>query len=64
MNIPRLSERLECTIYQRRLELELAEVKPDLDMVRNAAAEIKASTRLRKVLGVSNILMDESFILK
>ena len=54
MHIPRLSERLECIIYRRRLELELAEVKPDLDIVRNAGAEVKASKRLRRVLGVSD----------
>lgn len=65
MRIPRISERLECTIYGRRLELELAEVRPDLDMVRNAAAEIKASKRLRKVLGtvlvVGNTLNGSTF---
>ncbi|KIM29475.1 hypothetical protein M408DRAFT_8151 [Serendipita vermifera MAFF 305830] len=48
-----------------RLELELAEVRPDLDMVRNAAAEIKASKRLRKVLGtvlvVGNTLNGSTF---
>jgi hypothetical protein len=54
MHISRLSERLECVIYRRRLDFELAEVKPDLNMVRNAGAEIKASKRLRRVLGVSD----------
>lgn len=52
MNIPRLSERLECMAYRRKLELELAEVKPDLDMVRNAGAEVRNSERLKKVLSV------------
>jgi diaphanous 1 len=53
MHIPRLAERLDCLIYRRKLELELAELKPDLDMVRNAAAEVKGSKKLKQVLGVS-----------
>ncbi|PVF96346.1 FH2-domain-containing protein [Serendipita vermifera] len=52
MHIPRLSERLDCLIYRRKLELELAELKPDLDMVRNAGAEVKGSKKLKQVLGV------------
>lgn len=39
-------------IFRRKLELELAEVKPDVDMVRNAAAELKASSRFKRVLRV------------
>jgi len=52
MSILRLPERLECMLYRRKLELEIAEVKPDLDMVRNASAELKTSPKLKQVLSV------------
>jgi diaphanous 1 len=39
-------------LYRRKLELEIAEVKPDLDMVRNAGAELKTSPKLKQVLSV------------
>lgn len=52
MTIHRLSERLECMVYRRKLELEIAEVKPDLDMLRNAGAEVKGSLKFKQVLGV------------
>lgn len=51
--IPRLAERLDCMLYRRRLELEIAEVKPDVDMVRNAGAELRSSVKFKKVLSVS-----------
>jgi diaphanous 1 len=62
MHIPRLSERLECVIYRRKLELELTETLPDLNMVRNAGAEIQGSKRLKRVLGVSDTNNDQRFI--
>jgi diaphanous 1 len=53
MVIPRLTERLDCMLYRRRLELEVAEVKPDVDMVRNAGAELRSSVKFKQVLSVS-----------
>jgi len=53
MVIPRLVERLDCMLYRRRLELEIAEVKPDVDMVRNAGAELRSSVKFKQVLSVS-----------
>ena len=53
MVIPRLAERLDCMLYRRRLELEIAEVKPDVDMVRNAGAELRSSIKFKQVLSVS-----------
>ena len=53
MVIPRLTERLDCMLYRRRLELEIAEVKPDVDMVRNAGAELRSSLKFKQVLSVS-----------
>jgi len=52
MVIPRLAERLDCMLYRRRLELEIAEVKPDVDMVRNAGAELRSSVKFKQVLSV------------
>src|SRR5260370_36705225 len=40
-------------LYRRRLELEIAEVKPDVDMVRNAGAELRSSIKFKQVLSVS-----------
>ena len=53
MTIPRLSERLECLIYRRKLEVEIEELRPELNIVRNASQELRSSLRLRKVLQVS-----------
>ncbi|KAJ3551751.1 hypothetical protein NM688_g4527 [Phlebia brevispora] len=55
MTIPRLSERLECLIYRRKLEVEIEEIRPELNIVRNASQELRASLRLRKVLQASDI---------
>ena len=53
MVIPRLTERVDCMLYRRRLELEIAEVKPDVDMVRNAGSELRSSVKFKQVLTVS-----------
>lgn len=52
MTIPRLSERVECMLYRRKLEVEVEEVRPELNIVRNASQELRASSRFRKVLQV------------
>ncbi|KAG8843928.1 hypothetical protein FRB91_002996, partial [Serendipita sp. 411] len=51
MVIPRLAERLDSMIYRRKIELDIAEIKPDLEMVRHAAVEVKGSVKLKQVLG-------------
>ncbi len=56
MTIPRLSERLDCLIYRRKLEVEIEELRPELNIVRNASQELRTSLRLRKVLQVSSVL--------
>ena len=53
MTIPRLSERLECMLYRRKLELDMEEIRPELDMVHRASRELKASNRFKQVLQVS-----------
>ena len=52
MIIPRLPERMECMLYRRKLELDIAEVRPELDIVHNAAKELRTSTRFKAVLQV------------
>jgi len=52
MTIPRLSERLECMIYRRKLDLEIAEIRPELNILRNASYEVRHSDRFKQVLQV------------
>ncbi|TFY71361.1 hypothetical protein EVG20_g1662 [Dentipellis fragilis] len=65
MDIPRLAERLDCMIYRRRLELDIEELRPELDIVRNAARELKSSLRFKRVLqavlSIGNALNGSSF---
>lgn len=39
-------------IYRRKSELEVAEIRPELDIVRDAARELQSSARLKQVLKV------------
>ena len=52
MSIPRLSQRLECMVYRRKLEIEIEEIRPDLNIVRNASRELRSSLRFKAVLQV------------
>jgi len=65
MTIPRLSERLECMLYRRKLEIEIEEVRPELNIVRNASHELRASVKFKQVLqailAVGNALNGSSF---
>lgn len=55
MNIPRLSGRLDCMIYRRKLELEIEEIRPELDIIRNAARELRSSSGFKRVLQVLSL---------
>lgn len=65
MTIPRLSERLECMIYRRKLDLEIEEIRPELNILRNASQELRQSIAfkqvLQAVLAVGNALNGSSF---
>ncbi|KAK7695397.1 hypothetical protein QCA50_000033 [Cerrena zonata] len=65
MTLPRLSERLECMIFRRKLEYEIEEIRPDLYIVRNASRELQNASRfrrvLRTVLAVGNALNGSTF---
>lgn len=53
MTVPRLFERLECMMFRRRLEVDIAEARPELDTLRGAAKELRTSHRFKTVLQVS-----------
>lgn len=55
MTIPRLAERLDCMLYRRRLEIDMEEIRPELDIVHRATKELRVSTRFKLVLQVSVI---------
>lgn len=52
MTIPRLSHRLECMLYRRKLDLDIEEIRPELNILRNASQELRTSTKFKKVLQV------------
>ncbi|GLB34079.1 putative diaphanous FH3 domain contatinign protein [Lyophyllum shimeji] len=65
MTIPRLAERLECMLYRRKLDLDIAEIRPELNILRNACHELRTSQRfkqvLQAVLSVGNALNGSTF---
>lgn len=64
-SVPRLPERLECMLYRRKLDLDIAELRPDLNTLHNASLELRNSTKLKHVLkvvlAVGNALNGSSF---
>ena len=52
MDIPRITDRLQCMIYRRRLELDVEEIRPELNNIHGASRELKASQRFKRVLQV------------
>ena len=54
--IPRLKQRIEVMLLCRRFDIQLAEILPDLGILKSAAVQIKSSDRLRDVLVVSSHL--------
>ncbi|SNX82525.1 related to Diaphanous protein homolog 1 [Melanopsichium pennsylvanicum] len=65
LGIPRLAERLGCTVYMRKFELDLEELKPDLRILKQAVDEMNASEKFRKVLHtvltIGNVLNSSTF---
>jgi len=56
MTIPRLSERLDCILYRRKLELDIEEIRPELNTLRNASHELRLSTKFKQILQVEKIV--------
>lgn len=48
--IPRFAERLSCMIYRRRFEMDLEELKPEINLLRGAHNELRSSMPFRRVL--------------
>jgi diaphanous 1 len=53
MDVPRIADRLKCMIYRRRLELDVEEIRPELDILHSASRELKTSQKFKRVLQVS-----------
>ena len=62
MAIPRITDRLQCMVYRRRLELDVEEIRPELDILHSASRELRTSQRLKRVLQVRNCLTDTTMI--
>ena len=52
ISIPRLKSRFDAMVFRRRFELQVAEVMPDLGIMRSAALELRTSARFKEVLQV------------
>ena len=52
ITIPRLAERLDAMVYRRKLELDVEEIRPELNLLRNACRELRSSQRFKEVLKV------------
>ncbi|KAF9359313.1 hypothetical protein BGX26_012598 [Mortierella sp. AD094] len=50
MDIPRLSERVSSMVFRRRLEIDVGELKPEMDVLRLTIEELHSSKRLRSLL--------------
>ncbi|KAF9896366.1 hypothetical protein BX616_007596, partial [Lobosporangium transversale] len=50
IDIPRLSERVTAMIFRRRLEIEVGELKPEMDVLRLTIDELQNSKRLKSLL--------------
>jgi diaphanous 1 len=50
MAVPRLSERLNCMVYRRKLEMDLEELRAELSILRAATDEMRQSERFKRVL--------------
>jgi diaphanous 1 len=52
ITIPRLNERLNCMIYRRKLDIETAEIRPELDSLWNASRELRGCSKFKQILQV------------
>ncbi|KAG0210592.1 hypothetical protein BGX33_004803 [Mortierella sp. NVP41] len=50
VDIPRLSERVSTMIFRRRLEIDVGELKPEMDVLRMTIEELHSSRRLKSLL--------------
>ena len=50
MTIPRLKTRLDAMVFRRRFDLQVAEILPDLGLLRSAVLDLRNSKRFKSVL--------------
>jgi hypothetical protein len=50
--IPRIKDRIEAMVFKQRFELHIAELVPDLAILRSAMMEVRESERFREVLAL------------
>ncbi|KAF9438927.1 hypothetical protein BGZ76_002926 [Entomortierella beljakovae] len=50
VDIPRLSERVSAMIFRRRLEIDVSELKPEMDVLRLTIEELQKSRKLKSLL--------------
>ncbi|KAF0356988.1 FH2-domain-containing protein [Gigaspora margarita] len=65
MDIPRLSERLGCMIYRRKFEIEVSELKSQVEDLDRSYVELKSSLKfkylLKTILAIGNYLNSSTF---
>jgi len=65
MAVPRLQQRIDAMIFRRKFELDIEEVRPDLDTLHQATKEMRSSSLfkqlLQAVLSVGNALNDSTY---
>ncbi len=49
-------------VFRRKVELDIEEVRPDLDIVRSASKELRGSERFRDVLKVTLTILSYYFV--
>lgn len=52
VDIPNFRERAAAMLYRRKFEVELEEIKPEINILLQAAQEMRASESLKRVLSV------------
>uniref|UniRef100_A0A0W0GB16 Putative FH2-domain-containing protein n=1 Tax=Moniliophthora roreri TaxID=221103 RepID=A0A0W0GB16_MONRR len=65
ITIPRLTERLDAMIFRRKLEFDVEEVRPELNILKSVCSELEISQRfkgvLKAILAIGNALNGTSF---
>lgn len=65
LGIPKLHERLQAMVYMRKFDVDVEEIKPDLQVFRRAIDEMRGSDKFRAILAtvlqVGNVLNASTF---
>jgi diaphanous 1 len=47
-------------LYRRKLDLDIAEIRPELNILRNASHELRTSSKFKRVLQVGHRLYNKT----